>query len=818
MSTLDLGLFLLAAAALLLEIALTRIFAITQFYHFAFMTVSVALLGYGASGTVLSLAPGWRRPPTTRRLAVIALLFAGAALGGYLLADWLPFDSYTIAWERRQAAFLAMYFLSLAVPFFCAGLGIALALAAAPARAHRAYAANLFGSAAGGISAPLLLGVLGGPGAIAAAAGLGGLAAAGFGWPHRFLRWAGLATGAMMLIVAWQQPAWLALRLSPYKGLSQILNFPDARVVFHAENAQARVDVVESSAIRSLPGLSYAYRGPIPPQRGLLVDGDGLAPVVLADQVEDWSFVDNLPTAIAYTLRPGARALIIRPRGGLEVWAALHSGASAVVAVEPNPLVVRAVNATSGRSPYADPRVTTITEEARTFLHRQPDVFDLIVLALSEPYRPVTSGAYSLGETYDLTVEAFRDYLAHLAPQGILAVTRWLQTPPSECVRAATLAVEALAREGNARPADHLVAFRGIQTMTLLVFRTPPTDAEMAAIRAFADSRRFDLVAGPGLRPDEMNRINRLPEPYYERAFAELLTGDRAAFYRRYPFAVWPPTDDRPFFFHFFKWAQTPAILHTLGQTWQPFGGSGYFVLVALLALAALASVVLIVLPLALRWRLAYPVPDGHGETAPVSVKSASAGYPGVLVYFGGLGLGFLLVEIPLVQRFILFLGHPTLALAAVLSGLLLCSGLGSLLARRARLIPVLAGLVLVIVAWPAVWNLAIGGMLGWPLWARLVATAGLLAPIGVLMGIPFPAGLARVEAVMPGVTGWAWAVNGCLSVISAVLAALLALDLGFNAVLWLGAASYGLALGAAVCLGRSDFGPSPQTRAADAC
>ncbi|MCS7220577.1 MAG: hypothetical protein N0A15_04615 [Anaerolineae bacterium] len=789
MSALDLGLFLLAAAALLLEIALTRVFAITQFYHFAFMTVSVALLGYGISGTVLSLAPSWRLPPATRRLALTALLFAGATLGGYLLANWLPFDSYTIAWERRQAAFLAVYFLSLAGPFFCAGLGAGLALATSPARAHRAYAANLLGSAAGGIAAPLVLGTLGGPSAIAVAAGIGGLAAMGFGWRHRILRWAGLVTGLVMLTIAWQQPTWLALRLSPYKGLSQILNFPDARLIFHAENAQARVDVVESSAIRSLPGLSYAYRGAIPPQRGLLVDGDGLAPILLADRVEDWSFVEDLPTAIAYALRPGARTLIIRPRGGLEVWAALRSGTSAIVVVESNPLVVRAVNVTSGRSPYMDPQVAVIAEETRTFLRRQPGAFDLIILALSEPYRPVTSGAYSLGEAYDLTVEAFQAYLAHLTPRGILVVTRWLQTPPSECVRAAALVVEALAREGSARPADHLVAFRGIQTMTLLAFRTPPTHAEMAAIRAFAETRRFDLVAGPGVRPEEMNRVNRLPEPYYERAFAELLAGDRATFYRRYPFAVWPPTDDRPFFFHFFKWAQTPAILRTLGQTWQPFGGSGYFVLVALLALAVLASIFLIVLPLAVGRRL---------KAAPSTIRPASIGYLSVLLYFGGLGLGFLLVEIPLLQRFILFLGHPTLALAAVLSSLLLCSGLGSLLARRVRLIPVLAGLVLLILAWPAVLDLAIDGMLGWPLWARLGATAGLLAPIGVLMGIPFPAGLARVEAVMPGMTAWAWAVNGCLSVISAVLAALLALDLGFHAVLWLGAASYALALGTA--------------------
>ncbi len=780
---LELGLFLLAAAALLLEIALTRIFAVTQFYHFAFMTVSVALLGYGASGTMLSLVPRWRHLPITPRLISVALLFGGITLTGYLVANRLPFDSYTIAWERRQLLYLALYFLTLAAPFFCAGLGIALALAAEPGRAHRAYAANLLGSALGGISAPWLLGWLGGPGAIAAAAGLGCLAAVSFGWRHRIGRSAGLIAGLAFLLIAWQQPTWLVLRLSPYKSLSRVLNFPDARVVFHAENAQARVDVVESSAIRSLPGLSYTYRGAIPPQRGLLTDGDGLAPVLLADQVTDWSFVDDLPTAIAYALRPNARALVIRPRGGLEVWTALRSGAAAVVAVEPNPLVVQAVNQTSGRSPYRDPKVHVVTEEARTFLHRRREPFDLIILALSEPYRPITSGAYSLAETYDLTVEAFQAYLSHLSPRGILVVTRWLQTPPSEWLRAATLAVEALARAGSPQPAAHLVAFRGIQTGTLLIFRTPPTEAEMTAIRAFAESQRFDLVAGPGIQPGEMNRFNRLPEPYYERAFADLLAGDRTSFYRQYPFAIWPPTDDRPFFFHFFKWAQTPVILQTLGQRWQPFGGSGYLVLVALLLLAISASLLFILLPVILH----------HG--ARVSGDRRRRAY--TLLYFGGLGLGFLLVEIPLVQRFILFLGHPTLALAAVLSGLLFFSGLGSWLAPRIPLTAALAGLILLIALWPTVLSLAFAGALGWPLWARLGVTAGLLMPLGLLMGVPFPGGLARVEAMIPGITAWAWAINGSLSVVSAVLAALLALDLGFRAVLWLGALSYALALAA---------------------
>lgn len=776
----ELGIFLLAAAALLLEIALTRAFAIAQFYHFAFLAVSMALLGYGVSGTWLSLRPEWARGSASRRLSWCALAFAFSALLGFLAANEIPFDSYTIAWERRQILYLAAYLLSLTAPFVFAGLSVALALSSEPDRVYRLYGANLLGSAAGGVLGPAALWLAGGTAGVMASAALAMGAAAAFRRDPRW-RWGAAALGLVLLLWMPWPPAWMQPRLSPYKGLSQVLHFPDARVVFHGENAQARVDVVESSSIRSLPGLSYAYQGAIPPQRALFIDGDGLMPIVRADQVVDWSFVDALPTAIAYRLRPGGRVMILNARSGLEIWTALKAGASAVVAVESNPLVVRAVNETAEESPYRQPAVEMLIGEPRSVLQRYRGSLDLIVLPIQEPFRPITSGAYSLGESYELTLEAFEACLRHLSPNGILVVHRWLQTPPSESVRAAALAVEAWQRAGL-NPADHIVAFRGIQTMTILAFRSPPSPEDLQAIRSMTNALRFDLVAAPDLRAEEMNRINRLPEPYYEQALAALLSGDRRAFYRSYPFAVWPPTDDRPFFFHFFKWAQTPAILRTLGQTWQPFGGSGYFVLVALFLLVTLASAALIVLPL---------VVGPHRAR----LLASGAGWRRALIYFGGLGLGYLLVEIPLIQRSILYLGHPTLALATVLTGLLISSGVGSLwLAPKVPVRSALWVLVVVIAVVSVTLRWVHMATLGWPALARWLMTLALVSVPGALMGIPFAAGLMRFERELRGITPWAWAVNGSLSVVSAVLAALLALDLGFRGVMWAGAGAYLLA------------------------
>jgi hypothetical protein len=764
------GLALLSAAALAFEITLTRLFSVTQWYHFAFLAVSVALLGYGASGTALSLAPRWAVPPTGRRAAALAVLFSAGVTGAYLSLNHLPFDSYRIAWERNQIVYLVVYYLVLTLPFFCAGLVTGLLLAAHPERSARLYAANLFGSALGGL-APVVLLPLTGEGIVLIIAALGLLAAlvfqrtqSGSPAPRLVL----LAAVCLLVVAAFHLPAPFRLRLSPYKGLSQVLRFPDAQVTWQRWNAFSRVDRAASRSIHQAPGLSLSYDGPLPEEDGLFVDGDDLSPVVRATGVP--SFTAYLPAALPYQLRPGGRALIVEPRGGLDVSTALSQGAASVVAVESNPLLVEAAGEV-----YRDPRVQVVTEEGRSYARRSRETFDVVHLALTDGYRPVTSGAYSLGERYDLTVEAFEDYLARLRPGGLLVVERWLQLPPSEELRAGAIAVEALRRSGVSDPAAQLAVVRDWQVGLILVKKGAFTSDELAGIRRFCQERSLDLAAMPGLREEETNRFNLLPESVYFRAFQQLLA-DPEALYAAQPYKVRPPTDDRPFFFHFFRWSQTQAVLQQLGRTWQPWGGSGYLVLIALLAVALVASGVLIVLPLVVGRR-----------------QGAAQGPRGrVLAYFGLLGLGFLFVEIPLMQRFILFLGQPIYAFATVIAALLFFSGLGSLAAPRLRPRWTLPLLAMAILLYPLLLPILFQALLGAPLAVRLLATVVVLAPLGVLMGTPFPGGLAWLGRQAPGLVPWAWAVNGCMSVLASVLAALIALSVGFSWVLVGAAAAYG--------------------------
>jgi len=820
-----LGVFLLSASTLAFEIVLSRLFSIAQFYHFAFMTVSLALLGTGASGTALSIFPMLRRGDPARRLALFALLVALTLFASFVLASWLPFDSFAIAWDRRQVLYLVVMYLALSVPFFLGAMAVGWLLAARPDHAPRLYAANLTGSAAGCLIALGALAGWGGEGAAVFCAWLAGVASL----VARFLSqqrkaddhaatsalastsvnrgaesakladWgcALLAILTVALLSVWlvARPAFLDIRLSPYKSLSQSLRYPGSELVWSRWNASSRVDLVRSPGIRSFPGLSYAYLGPLPHQDGLTFDGDDLSPITFASP-EGAGFADYMPGALAYRLRPGAHALILETRGGLDVIAARACGADHVTAVEPNEIAVEEVRRATGLG--ADPLVQFVVEDARSFTQRSREMFDVVQLALSSPYRPVTSGAYSLIEDYDLTVEGFGDDLARLSDGGLFVVTRWLQSPPSEPLRLFALALTAAERSGL-DPARSMIALRGYNTATVLVKRGAFTGEELAAVREFAATRKFDLVAAPGLRADEANRYNVLGDDAFYRTFNELLTStDRRRFYAAYSFDVTPPTDDRPFFGHYFKWEQTGAIWAQLGKTWQPFGGAGYLVLVVLLAFAAVAASTLIVLPLLIRggWSAERGAKDEEGKAKRVGrgTRSDARSTLHVLVYFAMLGLGFLFIEIPLVQRLILLVGRPVYALAVVLFGLLMFSGLGSILSRRIPWRWALGVLAILALVYPLLLPALFRSVLGYALVARFAIGVILLAPLGILMGVPFPKGIAWLERTSPDLIPWAWGVNGAVSVVASVLAALVALAAGFIVVLVAGAICYGVA------------------------
>ncbi|MBI5841992.1 MAG: hypothetical protein HZB19_18045 [Chloroflexi bacterium] len=425
-------------------------------------------------------------------------------------------------------------------------------------------------------------------------------------------------------------------------------------------------------------------------------------------------------------------------------------------------------------------------ESDRSYLRRTQSKYDVIVLSLASSFHPVRSGAYTLAEDYRYTVESFSDALAHLNSGGLLVATRWLQDPPSEDLRLFALAVTAL-ENNNADPRAQIVAFRGFNTAAILVKNGAFTPDELSSIRAFLTERAFDLTYAPDVRADETNQYNILPESKYYQTYLSLLNSSpRKTFYDNYDYDIRPPTDDHPFFGHFFKWTQAPRVIAEFGKAWQPFGGAGYFVIVALLILAIILATALILLPVAI-WKR-----TNRSAASPFPLRN--------LLYFGLIGFAFLFVEIPLLQHFILYLGNPAYAVTTVLFSLLFFSGLGSRWSDRIPLRPSLATLVILIFAAPLLLPRLFAWTLGLPLTIRLGLTTLVLSPLGLLMGIPFPAGIRSIKReqdagpgneAQGGSVSWVWAVNGAASVVASILSALLALTFGFSWVLRLGAFCY---------------------------
>ncbi len=796
-----LGVGLASGSAPAYEIVLTRLFAIAQGYHFAFLVVSLALLGFGASGTALALVGRDTRPLSPSSLPLLSAFLAASFPLAYLVADYLPVDPYRLAWSLGQSFWLAGYLLALAVPFFLAGTVQGLALSLWSRSATRIYAASLAGSAFGCGAA---LGVLSGVTAersllVIALLGTGATLAFALARPPLcpLRSWRGGPTVAIAgsLVIAaglalWQAPSWFDLRLSPYKTLAQILRYPDAQVVDQRSDAFARIDVIKSTSLRSAPGLSLGFQGAFPEQIGLVVDADNLYTLTPRDQVSR-QLLDALPVALPFALRPDSQVLIIEPGGGLDVWAALAGRARSITVVDKNPALVETIRQQPG-NPYAEPGVRVVTTDPRGFLARTATRYDLIDLALSTNFRPVTAGAFTLSEDYAYTVEAFRAYLDRLTPRGILVVQRWLQLPPSEELQAGALLVEALYQTGVSRADEHLVALRSFNTMLLLAKTEPWTAEEIDQVREFATSRQFDLVHCPGLKPEETNRFQRLQSDVYYESFSKLLDSPGQLF-ADYDYDVRPPRDDRPFFFHFFKWRQLPTLIGLLGKTWQPFGGTGYLLLLGLLGAVVVMALFLILLPvlvLAKRDRLATAASQGEGPSSATRLSRWR-----LVAYFSAVGLGFLLVEIPLIQRFVLLLDFPVHAFTMVLFGLLVFSGVGSLLAER---VPWRAALLLLaglIVAYALLLDRVVSWLLPYPLALRLGVAPVLLAPLGLLLGIPFPRGIALLHARAHAYIPLAWGVNGFTSTLSAILATLIALSFGFRWVLLAGALAYLCAL-----------------------
>lgn len=788
-----LAVWALSAAVLAYEVLLVRLFSITGWHHFAYMIISIALLGFGASGSVLAVAGRRLLPRFAGAFAAGAVLFGLTATLSVALALRLPFNALEVVWQPGELLWLGLDYLLLVLPFLFGGGALGLTFFRYPRAIGRLYAADLVGAGTGALGLVGLLFLMPAEAALRVIAAVGMLAGAVVLLPSgRRVAAAGLGAAAVGGAL-WLPPSLLALErhVSEYKGLSMALSVPGARVVEERSGPLGRIHVVESPTIpfRHAPGLSLGNTVEPPPQLGVFTDADSMSAITRFDgDLAALSYLDQTTGALPYHLLEDRHVLVLGAGGGEQVLLALYHGAERIEAVELNPQVVGLVRDTFGDFAggiYDAPEVEVRLGEARSVARGGTGRYDLIQIPLLYSFGAAAAGTQSLLESYTYTVEALGDYLDRLEPGGLLSVTLWAKLPPRDTAKLFATAVEALERRGVADPGGRLALVRSWKTATLLVRNGVFPEREIEALRRFAEERSFDVAWYPGISAGEANRFNVLERPWFYEAAAALAGAGRHDFIARYKFAIAPATDDRPFFHDFFRWRFLPELMRLRAQGTAAMLDMGYLVLAATLAQAAVLSVLMILAPLMLgrrRFRRGTP-------------KARVAGY------FLALGLGFLLIEIAYLQRFILFLGNPLYSVAVVLAGFLVFAGLGSAVApaldRRlaeARIgAPAVAALGIGAVGTGYLFLLPVvfDALIHLPDAARIAVSLALIAPLAVLMGLPFPLGIARVARAGADLVPWAWAINGCASVVAAILATILAMHLGFTAVVGIAVALY---------------------------
>ncbi|MFQ6005100.1 MAG: spermidine synthase [Woeseia sp.] len=780
---------LISSAAIGYEILLMRLLSIVQWHHFAYMIISLALLGYGASGTFIAIARRYLEARFASAFATSALLFGVAMVACFVLGQRLPFNALEVVWNPRQFLYLAGIYLVFFVPFFFAASCIGLALTCLRFQISRIYLFDLLGAGTGAASiigalflmtpqnALKLLALL----ALAASA----LVISTKG--RRLMLVQGIV--AAVLLVGLPQ-SWLDLRISQFKGLSQALQVVDTRVLAQYSNALGLVTVVDSPTIpfRDAPGLSLNTNSEPPEQIAVFTDGDAMSVITRYDGDPDsLTYMDDLAAALPYQLLDEPSVLILGGGGGTDVLMALRHGAREVDVVELNPVMIRLVGesyADFAGNIYDDVRVAVHEGEARGFVARQTRRYDLIQVTLLDSFSASGSGVQSLNESYLYTVEAVKEYLGQLAPGGILAITRWLRMPPRDSLKLFATAVEALTRAGFDSPGRQLAMVRSWNTSTLLVRNGPIADEDIALIREFSRSRSFDTAYYPGMPAGEANRYNILAEPYLFDGATSLLSNDAVDFVDRYKFEITPATDNQPYFFHFFKWSSLPETLALRHRGGAGLIEWGYLILVGTLVQALVIGASLILLPLLLSKR-AWSRGTGTRMGA----------------YFFLLGLAFMFIEMAFIQKLILFLSHPLYSVAVVLSGFLVFAGTGSGYSKRlqrqigkrkcAPITIVIAAIVVIALVYLLLLPELLGRLVGLPDVFKVSLSFIIIAPLAFFMGMPFPIGLGKVAEEAADFVPWAWGLNGYASVASTSMATLLAIEFGFTVVVMLALGLY---------------------------
>ncbi|MBI3653462.1 MAG: hypothetical protein HY231_20720 [Acidobacteria bacterium] len=758
------GIALISLSVLMLELSLTRLFSATMYYHFAFMAISLALFGSGASGVFIYIVQNKLPAAKTGQwLSLAAMLYALSVILALYIIFTNPLTLNDVS-ENYQR--LVKVYLATSLPFFFAGCAITLAITRLAKDISRLYLFDLAGAALGCLLLIPVLNSIGAINTVIAVSAIASVAAILFSLAPTGNRLAMVC--AIVLTLGLTGFAIYNTRTHKI-DIHQSKGMEETKVLFSKWNSFSRItvegDMKEGIEIKI---DADAATGIVP---------DGANPERHQGQRQSI-------TGLAFHLKPDANVAIIGPGGGYDVATALVFNARHVTAVEINPIIARDVmssppfNSYNGGI-YQHPKVQLEVDEGRSFVRRSADRYDVLQASMVDTWAATAAGAFSLTENNLYTVEAFEDYARHLSADGILTMTRWYFEPPDQLLRLLTLSRVMMNDLHITNPARHVILVRDVSSnsdrtpATYLFKKSEFTDDEVKKIEAVAAQNKFQLLYTPLTQPDNV--------------FTKMMTAqDAATVWQGFETNVNPTYDNNPFFFNSIRLSNLSRALTGVGE-WQKTN-LGTFVLFALFAITSILVLLFIIGPLIfVRSR---------------ALTGNKQGRMAYLFYFACLGAGFIIVEVAMIQKFILFLGHPVYSLAVVLFSLLTFSALGSYWSGRfneahikttvVKLIGTLIALVFVyILVLPPIFY----GLVWLPLPARILIAVVLMAPLAMVMGMPMPIGIKMLSKSAPQIIPWAWGVNGATSVMGSVGALVIAILTGFNQALMIGAALYFLAL-----------------------
>jgi MFS family permease len=755
-----LGVFFTTLATLILELALTRLFSVVFYYHFAFLAISIAMFGLGGGG-LFSYSLSRMRGSFQSKAA--ALLLANAFVVPLALLLLVSVEAQPGVWT------LATVFFVSAIPFFLAGAALSLIISETIEKVDRIYFHDLLGAAAGCVLLVPFLNSFGGPNTVIGAGVTYAVAASLWYSARRKTAMRAVGVGVALVLVCLMvvngKTRWMDLKYAKGSELKNELFVKWnslSRVAVRQQNPNSQPDIViDGDAATGIPPYNFNNLSN-DDREGLLRMGPGFV----------------------YNLRPAAKTLVIGAGGGWDMARALASGSKDVTGVEINPAIANTIMRERfpdlSKRIYFRPEIHIEVEDGRSFVRRNNDLFTVIQLTLVDTWASTAAGAFALSENNLYTTDAFEDYLRSLRADGLLSISRWGFETPRESLRLLTLARKALARLGKQDAAWHILVLRENSRLltgwgaldTVIVSREPFDEAAVAQAESVAALRGLEVVYLPG-RPGNT-------------AFHRFLTTpDPQSFYATYPFDVSPVGDNRPFFFYTVQPRDLWGLVTGAGRGTADFNiNRAVPTLVGLFVVSIVAMLFILLLP-------------------PLLLKSTLPREPALrlfLAYFVMIGMGYILTQVAAIQNFVLLLGHPTYSLTVIIFSMLVFSGLGSFFSRkltggqtsRLRGLALLISLEIAILALVATPLSTVA--VAWPFPLKVLMTVLLVGIPAFTMGVPFPMGLQLLETWSPATVRWAWALNAAASVLGSVSAIVLAISFGLRETLLIGGLCYLLA------------------------